>query len=438
MLLAKWAHVGLAVAGLLLGPIAEATSAPGFPRLAGVLISAPQNYESADYQTQIARLSLVVLNVWPGWNGYRTYNTTMQKVVENIKAHNPKELVFLYQSIGELQPDAPNSAFHVELGELNRNNWWLHSTGSSGSLVKSTYGTDLFVTNTTAYSSRNTKGDRFIDWMAKFNVQTYYASTPGIDGFYTDNVFWKPRVDGDWNRDGVTDRQSDPSVQAWFRQGYVAYFNDLKALMPGKYQIGNIADWGQPSAVIKEYVDQLNGGVMEGMIGYSWSPEARGGWSEVMAEYRKDMHALLAPKLAIFHQNGDPSDYQAFRYGFASCLMDDGYYYFSANDVYSGVNWFDEFDNALGTAVSAPTTVPWKNGVYRRDFANGIALVNPAGNGRQMVTLETPFKRISGKQAPRVNNGETTTSVTLNDRDGLILLRVQPSATSAPAGSPPK
>jgi hypothetical protein len=49
--------------------------------------------------------------------------------------------------------------------------------------------------------------------------------------------------------------------------------------------------------------------------------------------------------------------------------------------------------------------------------------VNPKGNGSRTVTLETSYKHLSGTQDPAVNNGQTVTTVTLNDRDGVILLR---------------
>jgi hypothetical protein len=173
---------------------------------------------------------------------------------------------------------------------------------------------------------------------------------------------------------------------------------------------------------------------MEGMIGYSWSSESTDGWIEMMRQYRKMIGALAEPKLAIFHQNGNASDYQAFRYGFTSCLMDDAYYYFSEGDHYTGVNWFDEFDTKLGEAISAPTTAAWQNGVYRRDFQNGIALVNPKGNGARTVTLETTYRRIYGGQAPAVNNGQTVTTLTLNERDGIVLLRLE--AKKKPAAPP--
>jgi hypothetical protein len=73
--------------------------------------------------------------------------------------------------------------------------------------------------------------------------------------------------------------------------------------------------------------------------------------------------------------------------------------------------------------------------VWRRDFTNGIALVNPKGNGMQTVQLGGTFVKIKGTQDPSVNNGQTVTSVTLQDRDGIILLRQSPlQQPQAPTG----
>jgi hypothetical protein len=203
--------------------------------------------------------------------------------------------------------------------------------------------------------------------------------------------------------------------------------------MPGKMQAGNIADWGRPNAVFTELAGQLSAGFMEGLVGYSWSAEAWGGWKELMTEYRRMIGGLAEPKVAIFAQIGSKTDYQAMRYGLASCLMDDGYYSFSSSSSYSDTPWFDEFDANLGAATSAPATTAWQNGVFRRDFENGIVLVNPKGNGVRTVNLETDFKRLSGSQASAVNNGQTGRSVTLNDRDGIILLRMNAVSLQKPA-----
>jgi hypothetical protein len=154
----------------------------------------------------------------------------------------------------------------------------------------------------------------------------------------------------------------------------------------------------------------------------------------MMRWYRKTMAAIAEPKLVAFHQVGSPTDYKSLRYGLASCLLDNGYFAFTDKaQGYTGVVWFDEYDADLGQAVSAPATTAWQKGVYRRDFENGIALVNPKGNGTVEVTLEQDFRRLDGKQAPTVNNGQVARKIVLQDRDGIILKRIKSvSAPSAP------
>jgi len=234
----------------------------------------------------------------------------------------------------------------------------------------------------------------------------------------------------------VTDSSTNSTVQQWYQQGYSHYFSVERQLMPGRYMIGNVSDWGTRGANLSAYSGMLNGGIIEGMIGPTWATESWGGWSEMMRQYRQVMGAIAAPQLLIFSQQGSPTDYQGFRYGLTSCLLDEGYFEFTnINANYSGVIWFDEYNANLGAETSSPALSAWQKGVYRRDFQNGIALVNPKGNGPQTVQLETNYKRISGTQDPGTNNGQVTSTVTLNDRDGIILLRLQP-ATTPPSSVP--
>jgi hypothetical protein len=155
-----------------------------------------------------------------------------------------------------------------------------------------------------------------------------------------------------------------------------------------------------------------------------------------MKGYRKVMAALAAPKLGICSWDGTLTDYQGMRYGFASCAMDDGYFaYTNSSKPYYGAPHFDEFDAKLGAAVSGPSLSAWQSGVYRRDFANGIVLVNPKGNGSRTVKLEGDFVKIKGTQDTSVNNGATVREVTLKDRDGVVLLRKAPITRPKPPGS---
>ncbi|MGH8308297.1 MAG: putative glycoside hydrolase, partial [Steroidobacteraceae bacterium] len=401
---------------------AHAAAAEPFPRLGGVLIGDPRNYEDASYQQMIAKLDVAVMSVYPGWE--LAHGTTMEEVTKRIKALNPNIKIFLY-FIPESQK-YPSSAAWADLGaKLETQKWWLYEAAGSGTKVLSDFGRDTYILNITSYVPTDSSGLRLNQYLPRYVNDKLVKPNPSIDGIYTDNFFWKPRRDGDWNRDGTIDSQTSATVQTWYRQGFRTYLDGMKAAMPGKLQIGNIGDWGKTPAVLTEYDQQLHGGIIESVIGKSYSVESWAGWKPLLAHYRKALGALAAPKLGIFHQSGVPTDYQTFRYGFTTALLDDGYYAFNDGaNGYSGVPWFDEYDVQLSGATSKPPTAAWQNGVYRRDFERGIALVNPKGNGTVEVTLERDFKKVSGSQDSVVNNGQSVRKVTLRDRDGIILMRV--------------
>jgi hypothetical protein len=402
---------------------ATAHAADSYPRTAAYLIGNPRNYESAEYQEKIAKVDIAILSVWPGWETER--GTTIEEVTKRIKAINPSIKIFHYFLPESLSVPVPSG--FAELGrKLDAQKWWLYQTGAGPTKVLSDYGRETYILNLTNFVPRDASGKRLNEWIADYSVEVKMRPNPSMDGTFTDNVFWKPRRSGDWNRDGASDDIDDSGLRRAYREGNAVYLSRLRQLMPDKLHIGNIADWGQTDAVLTEYDQLLHGGIMEAMIGKSWSPEAHYGWHATLQRYRKSMAALAPPKLGIFHQFGSPTDYQAFRYGFATSLLDDGLYAFTdSNDGYSGIVWFDEFDSKLGRATSAPPTEEWQNGVWRRDFEHGIALVNPKGNGPVEVTLERSFRKIAGQQDRGVNNGEIVSKIKLRDRDGIILLKMQ-------------
>jgi hypothetical protein len=170
-----------------------------------------------------------------------------------------------------------------------------------------------------------------------------------------------------------------------------------------------------------------------------------------------------APSTAV---NGE---YQWARYNLGTCLLTDGYCVISSQLDRNGVNncydssvgslrYYDEYGGnyaaspgntvpPLPTSASAPsrgflgwpiagpsgvrqTKARWQKGsglgVFAREFDNGIVLLNPKGNGVVTITssdLPGMWHRLSGDQAPAVNSGAAFTGVTLQDRDGIILLR---------------
>jgi hypothetical protein len=66
-------------------------------------------------------------------------------------------------------------------------------------------------------------------------------------------------------------------------------------------------------------------------------------------------------------------------------------------------------------------------GVHRRDFEEGIALVNPTYLPI-VVNVGAGFRRIEGIVDPQTNNGQPVTAVTLGWQDGLVLLRMETQA----------
>jgi hypothetical protein len=425
----------LACTAMLISGAASAYTSPPFPRL-GVYWIGNQAYDRSAVQAQLAKADIAIINIWPGWGS----GTGDQQYLLNIKAINPNILVFEYIKNNEIDgTKSTNDVWGALFDKLGAMNWNLYPVGGGGAPVPSAWAGATSINNT-VFTPRDSNGDNWLSWFAKWAITALYTPNPSYDGFYVDNVFTAPRVNGDWQRNGTDVSMNSPQAAQWQQQGYASFFATLHALMPGKYQIANLGDWVQPNAPLTVYQGMADGGVMEGMIGYNWSIESWGGWQKMMSGYRQAMAALGSSKLGIFAQVGNPTDYQSFRYGFTSALMDNGYYAFSSSSSYGDFPSFDEYNyqHQFGAAVSSPPTTAWQNGVYRRDFENGIALVNPKGNGTQTVTLEANYKRITGTQAASINSGQTVHTLTLQDRDGIILLRNQPlPAPPAAVPAPP-
>jgi hypothetical protein len=413
------------IALVSLGSAAASSAPPTFPRLAGGVIGNPHNYWDSEFQRKAAKLDFLIINSWPGWGANR--NTSLDKVVREMKARNPNLKIFVYIAINELHDPPGRTPRDPVSQKADQAGWWLYRTGAGGERVVSAWGGNYYEFNTTRFTPRDSSGRNFLEWHADWVVEQYALKAPQIDGFYIDNFFVGPRVNGDWNRDGITDSQRSEEVQRWFREGYVSYVARLRQKLPGKLVLGNIGDFGK-AGTFPEYQGLLDGGWGEGMLGFTWSTEAWGSFREMMEGYRRQMSRLRSSNLYLFHQDaaGKTSDYRSFRYGFAAALMDNGHYFFSegGSSGYGTLPWFDEFDVKLGAARSGPQSTPWSKGVFRRDFENGVALVNPKGNGRVEVDLGEDFRRIAGNQDRAVNSGQGTRRVVLEDRDGIILLRV--------------
>jgi hypothetical protein len=260
-----------------------------------------------------------------------------------------------------------------------------------------------------------------------------------------------------------------------------------------------------PTAIGSLY-QQFEGGVDEAVIGASFSRETFQGFNSAMHQYMDLMDMMASPKVEIFNQeslqaNGsdayNSAPGQAIRYGITMALMNDGYYdgevapdhvgpgyipgspgYPSPTPAFNNLKyWWEEYDgggigpgylgqpinNANGAVQRSPRWAYGNNvgisendpyiatvggyglpgGVWAREFQNGIAIVNPKGNGAVTLDINNNlggtgvWKHFQGNDPDITNDPNdgsvVTSNLTLQDRDGIILLRV---AASSPCDTP--
>jgi hypothetical protein len=129
-------------------------------------------------------------------------------------------------------------------------------------------------------------------------------------------------------------------------------------------------------------------------------------------------------------QPGFQPNYRKMRFGLTTALLNDGYFSYEMNTAGHGslcLMWFDEYDNSgsgrgyLGYPLGPASVAANLANVWRRDYENGVVLVNPTS---QPVTIPLggSFRKIKGKQDPTVNDGTLVTQINLQPKDGVILL----------------
>lgn len=444
---------------------------PDFPRLGMIYIGGDQSYPASTWPI-MAKFHVIVMGGGrETWGDSRAW--TREDVVNGVHAASTVGTkVFQYVDFESVDIRPAYNIFPTYTATVQANNWWLYQNGTSRTMVTSPNNSNYFIINQTHWSPRDpATGYTPFQTAAKYSYDMFIAGTaahprnaaPDMDGIYLDNVWYAPDADGDWNRDGVTDSQSDPAVQNAYRAGNADFAKETHRL--GKLVVGNNGNWPLASTAanpatnpwaIGPLYKQYNGGVDEAVLGATWSYETWAGFIVAMNHYTDLMEMVTEPKLEIFNQesltvNGsDPYDstpYRALRYGFSWALMNDGYYAGEAAADHIGPSygtkvWFDEFDaGGIGEGYLGQPTRDWRGaiqtkarwnygplGVWAREFEGGIAIMNPKGNGPVTLTIQDLggqcWKHFLGTEDPDTNNGQDVTdSITLADRDGVILLR---------------
>jgi len=374
-----------------------------------------KHYHDPAYQQQLARLHIAILGFYKGWEPVKGYS--YRTALRDIQARNPDLILGQYTVLNEAR-DVPNDTAMADVvAKLGWSGWWLRN--ADGKRVQWTKQYSAWEINFTHWAKPDANGDRYPQWSTRRNSAAYFRDTPEMRIWYTDNVMYRPRVRADWDGDGIDDDPNDPRILTAWRQGYRDWWASIRALHPDIWIIGNVdSDLSEP-----EFSGQLDGAFLEGLMGKSWSLETRQGWTAMMQRYWDVYKHLRGPRIVGFNVWGDPTDYRFFRYAFASCLMGDGYFSFTDEKRgYSSVPWFDEYDVELGRAITPPPSQPWRDGVWRRDFERGVVLVNP-GPWPRTVDLEPGLRHFAGRQAPHHNTGQPIARLTLQGKDGVVLVR---------------
>lgn len=407
-------HRIVAILLMVFGSVpAFASAGPPFPRLLGMVIGGPRDYLAPKLERRMVRLNIVILNFWPG---QRIEGHRMGYVVRTLKALAPRLLIGQYTIMDAAYKARWDPANAGIAAKLTREGWWLR--GPEGHRVQIAAANHNYQTNFTRFTRTDSKGRRYPEWIAEHDNRLFFQRAP-FDLWFFDDVGAKENVPRAQWRPGAPAEASDRAgIEHAYRAGQAAEWAAARRLQPNLLFMGNADnDLHYPS-----YRGKLQGAFLEGLMGHRWSLATWAGWDRMMQRYHAVFANLAPPKLVGFNVAGNPKNYRFFRYAFTSCLLDNGYFSFSdKRHLYATLPWFDEYNVRLGFPIDPPQTAPWRDGVYRRRFQNGVVLVNPTK--RPATVTLYGYQHFLGQQDPRVNNGQPVTHVRLAPEDGVVLVK---------------
>jgi hypothetical protein len=368
---------------------------------------------SSQTLAQVSRFQLAVLNMYPSMGV-----PYMQNMVNTLRTAHSDIRLAQYVVLNELVGTAAaNTDLYPAVTQVNAMNWWVRDAVTHNQVQwTNTYGT--YEVNMTDWAPADSTGKRWPQWKANFDTTSLLKNISGLNYIFNDNVMFQPRYDADLMRIGTNQSRNDPTIMAHFRQGFQNYWAALRAANPTLKIMGNAdSDLSYP-----EYKGQMEGAFNECLMGKSWSIETWGGWQQAMARYHGQVLNTKAPHDVVFQVCGvnGASPAQA-RYGFASTLMDDGLFMYTASGL-SVPYWADEFDAPIGTPAEPYPTAATPSGIFMRKYTNGVTLVNPTTTTLS-INIGPGYKHIKGTLDPVVNNGLAESTVTLPPKSGLIMIK---------------
>ncbi|MFH1173096.1 MAG: putative glycoside hydrolase [bacterium] len=257
-------------------------------------------------------------------------------------------------------------------------------------------------------------------------VNEQFLSTGKWDGIFYDVVDDQISYSTEGNVDLNNDGQVDSAItvdQKWRSCLGQLFTNTREVIGEDKIIVINGSSYAG-------YQPSVNGRMLESFP-TPW--EGQGTWLDSMKAYFNLPKQNYFPPIQVIagdtNNTGQSWNFQKMRFGLASALLADGYYGFDygIND-HSQLWWYDEYDVNLNRPLSQAYDVLHnnssylQNGVWRRDFKDGIAIVNSTAQ-EQSVKLGAEFEKIRGRQDQKQNDGSVVDNIKLQSEDGIILLR---------------
>lgn len=379
----------------------------GYPRLTNLYWRNPIDPATAK---ELAKWDILALDM--------TAQAYSASAIKEIRKMNPRIIILAYTSANEMPTSRLDSVepsgyglWH-DLAKGDKNVW--HLKNSAGNDLVFWPGNVLM-----NLSSTDENGQTYADYLVDFYDKKIIAS--GLwDGFLFDNTWQKISGLGqavDINNDGRNDSNAEAD-RIWF-DAYNTFFKKLRERIGSGYLIITNGDG--------DYSTYANGRMFESFPEY-WE----GGWSAQMNALKRQQESGFRPRLNIINADsnntGNQNDFKTMRFGLTSALMFDAYYSFDYGPALrEHLWWYDEYEADLGKPLGSAFNLlgssnNWQEGLWQRDFENGIVLINST-NREQKITFEADYEKLKGKFDTQTNDGSVINQAVIPAQDGLILLK---------------
>ncbi len=379
--------------------ITKTQAANDFPNTANYFLSWEMTSAEA---TELAKWDLIILDM-------EAQVKSLSKL-QKIRKLNPDIIMLAYITPQEIVKNAQNSysTMRQQLNAGLSDDWYLKD--SKGNKLSWWPGTYIF--NVTSEAPKK-NGQKFQDYIVDFTVEEI-LSTGLWDGIFYDNAWdnitYFAGSDIDLDGDGKIDNNAD---KLW-REGMDYIYEETRRLTDDKYFI-----LGNNDSLA--YLGKLNGQMLENVSSNNW---------EHMMNRAKEMRKHRDPAFVIMNYNTENTgkqSYQDMRFGITSSLLEDTYFSYDHGDQDHGQTWYyDEYNTNLGSAISDSYSNKNLNtyapDIWRRDFSNGLSIVNSTG-GKKTVQLNGEYEKIHGTQDKTINDGAIVSEVKVDGYDGLLLLK---------------